>query len=548
MPMRHVPLAGPHAGLLAGLLAICAPALHAQALPGSIDPGQLGRELRQPPAPRAQPELPRTAPTAPRAVAPTGAAFRVDAVQFRGNTVFDADTLRADAAELIGHDVHLADVERAAERMTIRYRAAGYVLSQVIVPEQALTGGSVVFQVYEGYVDGAVYQGDHVPDVLRDYVAKIIASRPLTNRVLERYLLLINDIPGITAHAALAPSPTQAGAAELTLIVSTQRAGGDVGLDNRLTRSLGDARVIAGAQLSNALLAQEQFSARAIEGDTNRVSIGSLGWEQAWGSESLRTSAVFGAVHTRPRLSLPQTSSSRSLDLGASWAALRSRDRNVYLRATWSGLNSSATITSGDTRLFDDHVRALRIGLSADLADEFGGVDLLDVEASQGLGHGDEALPSRAGANPHFHKFTLFASRLQPFTPRWSLLAAVQAQASGTPLYSSEQFAAGGDVFLRAFDPAELIADRGWAGKIELRFALADDTLLYAYFDHADVTNATSAQAVQGNPTAGSTGIGVRAGWNAFSAYLECGQPLQRDVAAAGNRDTRFFGGLRYVF
>jgi hemolysin activation/secretion protein len=547
MSMRYA-LTRPATALTVVALVTAAQVARAQAVPGPIDPGQLGRELRQPPAPRVQPEVPRVAPTPPRAVEATGAAFRVDAVRVQGNTVLDADRLRPNYAALIGQSVHLADLETAADRMTAQYRAAGYVLSQVIVPEQTLADGTVTFQVIEGYVDSAVYQGDKVPDVLRNYVQKIIDTRPLTNAALERYLLLINDVPGISAHAALAPSPTNIGAAQLTLVVATQRAGGDIGIDNRLTRSLGHARAIGGAQLSNGLLAQEQFSARVIEGDSNRVTVGSLGWEQAWGSEGFKTSATFGAVRTRPNLALPQTSSSRSLDLTVSYPVLRSRDRNLYLRATGSALNSRADIADGGAPLFDDRVRALRIGVSADLADAWGGVNLVDLEASFGLDGTGSDLPSRAGANPHFHKLSLFASRLQPIAPRWSVLVAAQGQATGSTLYSSEQFGVGGENFLRGFDPSELIGDRGWAGKLELRFTPRDDVMVYAFYDRARVENADSAQSVSGGAKAASAGAGVRGSYRAVSAYLEYAQPLLRDVAAEGNRHGRLFGGLRYVF
>ena len=525
-----------------------APAAHAQAVPGSIDPGQLGRELRQPPAPRVQPEVPRAAPAPRRAVESSGVAFRVDAVRVQGNTVLGTEALQPAFADLVGRTVRLAELEAAADRMTAQYRAAGYLLSQVIVPEQALSGGAVRLQVIEGYVDSAVYQGDRVPDVLRNYVDKIIATRPLTTAALERYLLLINDIPGITAHAALAPSPTTAGAAQLTLVVETRRVAADAGLDNRLTRSLGAARLIAGGQLSNALLAQEQFSARVIEGVSNRLSIGSLGWEQAWGSEGLKTSATVAAVRTRPRLSLPQTSSSHSLELGASYPVLRSRDRNVYVRTAYSALNSRADISDGGAALLQDQVRALRFGLGADLADAFGGVNLVDAEVSLGVSSGGADLPSRAGANPHFHKLGLFASRLQTLAPRWSLLVAAQAQYTGSTLYSSEQFGTGGELFLRAFDPSELIGDRGWAAKLELRFAARDDAMVYAFFDRGRVENTNPAQAVIGGAKAGAIGAGTRAAWRNFSAYLEYAQPLLRDVAAEGNRHGRVFAGLRCAF
>src|SRR3954451_4431923 len=113
--------------------------LFAQPVPGPIDPGRLGRELRPPPSPRVQPELPAPRPPAARPAGPQGPALRVDAIRLEGATVIDEAELRPLYAELIGRSVHLDEVERAADRITAHYRNAGYLLAQVIVPEQALT-------------------------------------------------------------------------------------------------------------------------------------------------------------------------------------------------------------------------------------------------------------------------------------------------------------------------------------------------------------------------------------------------------------------------
>ena len=113
----------------------------------------------------------------------------------------------------------------------------------------AAPDGTVSLRVFEGYVESAVYQGADVPEAVRSYVQKIIGARPLTAAVLERYLLLINDIPGVTAHAALAQSAATTGAAELTLVAAVQKVAGDAAIDNRLTRSLGPARVSASGEL-----------------------------------------------------------------------------------------------------------------------------------------------------------------------------------------------------------------------------------------------------------------------------------------------------------
>ena len=521
--------------------------LAAQPLPGPIDPGQLGRELRQPPSPRVQPELPAPQPLPPQTAQPQGPAFRVNAVRVEGATVFDAEALRATYAELIGRSVHIDDLERVADRMTVQYRNAGYLLAKVIVPEQILTDGSVTLRVFEGYVDSAVYQGANIPDVVRNYVQKITAARPLTAAVLERYLLLINDIPGVTAHAALAQSPRTVGAAELTLVASVQRLAGDASIDNRLTRSLGPARVSGSVQLANTFYSQEVLRARVIEGVTNRVSIGSLGWEQAWGTEGLKTSATFSAVRTRPDLALAQTSSSSNVDLGVAYPLIRARSRNLYLRTTFSALNSRAEVEGGGV-LFEDRVRVLRLGANGDLADAAGGVNLVDLEVSHGLGGDIGLVPSRAGVNTHFNKLTLFASRLQTLTPRTSVLLAFNGQYSGSTLYSSEQFGAGGEVFLRGFDPSELIGDRGWAVKLEVRHVPMADLMAYAFYDRAHVENASAEQPVLGGASAGAFGIGLRFVRGRISSYVEVAQPLARDVAARGDRHVRLFGGLRYAF
>jgi hemolysin activation/secretion protein len=406
----------------------------------------------------------------------------------------------------------------------------------------------VTLQVYEGFIDSAVYQGEHVPDVARNYVQKILDARPLTAAVLERYLLLLNDVPGLTAHAVLSPSPTTVGAAQLTLVVGTQRWSADAGLDNRLTESLGHARLMAGVSAADTLLAQERFSARLIASDSGRVAIGSLGWEQAWGSEGLRTNLALTGVKTRPELALAETSRSSAVDAGVSYPVLRSRSRNLSLHATLSAMNSRAVTREGGVVLFDDRVRAMRVGVTGDLADEWGGVSLVDLEASQGLGGSAGTPASRAGANPHFRKLTLFASRLQAVVPGVSVLAAFSGQTTGSTLFSSEQFGAGGEVFLRAFDPSELIGDRGWAAKLELRYLPRDDTLLYLFYDHAHVANVDAAQPVVGGATAGTAGLGLRYSADRWAAFVEAAQPLQRDVGSEGRRRARLFAGLRWAY
>src|SRR5690606_11629727 len=75
------------------------------------------------------------------------------------------------------------------------------------------------------------------------YMKKIEGLRPLNVKTLERYILLANDLPGITARAVLRPSATAVGAADVVVTVSQKKFEGSLGLDNRGTRFLGRHQV-----------------------------------------------------------------------------------------------------------------------------------------------------------------------------------------------------------------------------------------------------------------------------------------------------------------
>jgi hemolysin activation/secretion protein len=543
---------------LATALMGVSPLACSQAARGKVDPGRLQKELNKPPAPKADQARPAPMPVPARKASGLEAAgaFQVDAIRLEGNTVWTQSELQPELAEAMGAAVHLADLNAVAERVQTRYRNAGYLLAQVIVPRQEVQNGQVVLQVFEGEIGEVVYQGTGTIDAIRRYGDKLRAQRPLTVQALERYLLLMNDVPGIQAFGTLSPSGSKVGSATLTISATLKSLSGDVSVNNRLTKSIGPWRAEAGIELANLFESQERFSARLIEGLKGRVSIGSVGWDQNWGVEGFRTAVSVSAVRSRPESDLPEVSGSTSLGLSASYPWLRSRSRNAYVRLSVNALNSHAD-TAGQlagVALFQDRVRALRAGLTFDLADSLGGVSLLDIEYSKGLGGLGASQPnavvpvSRKGADNHFGKVTIFASRLQAVTQRLSLLLAVNAQSTGQTLYASEQFGAGGDLFLRAFDPSELTGDRGYAAKAELRWALVDALSTYAFYDLARVSNADAGNVIVGGDKAAALGVGVRYQQGPVAGFVECAKPLQRDVAAQGERKARAFAGIKYGF
>jgi hemolysin activation/secretion protein len=126
----------------------------------------------------------------------------------------------------------------------------------------------------------------------------------------------------------------------------------------------------------------------------------------------------------------------------------------------------------------------------------------------------------------------------------------------GTSLLASEQFAVGGALFGRGYDPAELTGDQGFAMKNELQYDFRPDFLtaetparspalqLFAFHDFGLVADQHPQLLDQSAATRSlaSAGFGVRATWLQYTANLELGKPLTRDVAAfADNPDPKPF-------
>ena len=117
-------------------LGLAPTAAHAIEIPGSAEPGQIERRFDQPPLALPETEsLPSVPPQAP--TGPTiGGSFKLTAIKLDGVTVYAPATLRKLYADKIGKKVSFGDLQSVAARITERYRADGYLLSQAIIPDQ----------------------------------------------------------------------------------------------------------------------------------------------------------------------------------------------------------------------------------------------------------------------------------------------------------------------------------------------------------------------------------------------------------------------------
>jgi len=506
--------------------------------------------------------------------APAGAEkmmFTLQSVDVEGQTVYPQGTIEKLYAGKIGNKVSLADVYALAATMTAKYRNDGYILTQVVVPPQTISGGHIKLKVVEGRINQIRIQDDKKSthyDVISMYANRLKAKTALNNKDLERALLLINDLPGVTARGVLSPSTNVVGASDLTIIVEHDKFDGQIGLDNYGSRYLGPWEVTGGMAANSLLGLNERLSlnlayAPSDQGVEPELSFGEGMFEVPVGTYGTQLGLKLGVTQTTPGHTLKEFDVKGHAKYGGltlSQPIIRTRDFNL---STSLGLDLRETQTKSNIEATrSDNLTVVRAGAHTDWVDTVFNAAVTDInlELSHGLSafgasdKGDANL-SRPDGDPQFTKLTGSISRLERIIDGIALQSTVKGQLSNGALLTAEEFGLGGSSLGRGYDSSELVGDDGFGGSLEVQWSQpvpvkwVDDYTVYGFYDAGVVWNDDATVASQKSQSLASVGLGLRTSINsATDAGFMVAVPLTRDVEAEGDNDIRPFVNVSHKF
>lgn len=508
---------------------------------------------REAPVPPPEPELP-SPPTAVVEELET-IEFVLAAVSIEGATVFTAEDFAPLYDEFLSRRVTTADVSGILDRMTGLYREKGYFLSRAVAPPQDLQAGILRIVAIEGYVESVVFEGGAGENaLLGPYAERIVRERPLRLDALERAILLINDIGGITVSARLRPKDEARGIYELILSTEYDAVDAFASFDNRGTEGVGPLQAWFGGGLNTVLGRRERLQATVLTVPDNprELKYGSLSIEKPVGFNGTNLSLFGYLSEVNESAALQPDPQSRAVLLSFRiWHPLiRSRRQNLWLSGNFDLLNSEQEL-NGATVL-KDRVRVLSARADYNLVDSFGGATFLTTQVSQGVGilgagEVDAALRSRAGGRPDFTKFNFGVTRQQGLSENFGLQFDAAGQISLHPLLFPEQFAVGGSRFGRAYNFSEIAGEHGVAAAVELRYGrdVGEPWLeafqVYGYYDFGAVWNEVRGAGTIRDSLA-SAGAGVRFTLlPGLRTDILVAKPLTRPVFDQGNKDVRAF-------
>lgn len=557
------------------VFAIAAPNAHAQVenATRTADPARAGQTLLgNQTLPKLMPEI--SVSSANVQNAPEGAEnmmLTLENIQVNGVTAYNAEQIDPVYRDKLGEKISLAEVYAIANDLTRKYRNDGYILTQVYVPPQTIENGTVKLNVVEGFVDQIIIQGelsDAEEKKIREYAQGLKRTGLLDAKQMERYLLLINDLPGVTARAVLGKSPSTTGASDLTLIIERDKYDAEISVDNHGSRYLGPYQTTYSSNLNSALGLNERISMQlAGGGDKDNIDellYGAIGFELPLSKYGTILSLLAQKTNTRPGADLEQfdvKGNSTYASATISHPVIRSRTTNWYtslsfdLRDTDSKNNLQPTTTR-------DQIRSLRLGSTFQFMDRFLGLgfNAFDVEFSQGLSFlgatkSHATNKTRALGDPSYKKITFYGQRLQRVSSSVNMLIAGSGQWASAPLLSAEEFGVGGMDIGRGYDPSEIVGDNGLSGKVEIQWnepkkvKYINDYQLFAHFDIGRVWNKDATTSAGKRDSIASAGIGVRADITEdIEAGVGLSLPLTRQRDVTNDNDPRYYFNISHKF
>jgi hemolysin activation/secretion protein len=556
---------------LAGLLKFGQLGLSAQALPPSAEPFRVERALK--PALRSD-SVPRSkVPLIEEQLAPkdaAGATFVFKRLVIEGNSAVPTESLASLWPHQSGDKVGVDEVFALANVMTKFYAEHGYALCFAVVPRQEIRDGVVRIAIVEGFVSDHEYVSGRPSGLAGKAVdgqmAAIRLSLPLRSEVLERNLLLMDDLPGWSAAAVLNPDPKVIGGSALQVRFTRQPWTTDVSWSNFLPLGLG--RDLVSATANGTCLADDsdEFSVGLnASPDGTAYRSHTLTYGILAGNDGQRLGLNYSQSVSRPQdevlLPLEYRGVSRSLRLTYSSPLRRDRTSTINLECFAGVQQSASTMSAGGA--VDDSLPSVGVSLTFDHASADQATNLVRIGLEQGLGAFGARGNSRANGTVDFTAATLDIVRTAPLASlgggllSYSVAASGQASLAG-PMHSPSESSYGGRQFGRFFDAGTMFGEHAAYGSCELRYGNSFavglsqpvNAQFYGFFDAGAVRQQGLLQPQEARSRyAASAGVGVRLGLpGGVSGLIELTRPVSMPAGFAGSASDRINGsfGVRF--
>ncbi len=414
------------------------------------------------------------------------ASIPVRSVTVIGATAFPAAKLSGLTAGLANSQVPLSRLDDVRRSLVSLYRGQGYVLSTVSLDISAQ--GDVRYIVTEGYITAVKLSHDIGPagTMVLKFLQHLTQERPIREATLERWLLLAQQVPGVSVQAVLQAEGDDPGALTLVADVAKQNVSALVTADDRGFKETGPSEVLSVVDLNSQTSLGDQTELSLFHTSGGTDNFGQAAESFFVGSSGLRVRLYGGAGRAIPGGTLRSTLYRSEIQVFGgqlSYPLLLRRNQTLNLTLHFDG--STNAIYTAHFRTSYDSLRAGRVEAQyawQDLwaGDERSGVNVVDLNFSHGIPYfgasrdGRTTGAGRLGERIDFWKIAGAIQRTQTlFSPfpggQVALRLAAGGQYTSEIVPSEEEFYLGGSQFTRGFYSGQAAGDKGAYATAELQ-------------------------------------------------------------------------------
>lgn len=486
-------------------------------------------------------------------------SFEIGRFEISGDTQLGAASMAQLLSPFTGKARHFSDVQQAMQSLEDAYRARGYKLVRVILPEQELNQGTVRLVVTQPRIGTVQIVGNTVFDDanIRHSVPGLREGQSPNLHHISSSLRLANEHPSKKTTLSL-QNAARDDEVNATLQVSDEKpwvAG--LALDNAGSEQTGRTQLTAQFQHANIANLDHTLSLQfttTLE-QSSKVGVYGVGYHiplYAWG-DALDFYGSYSDVNSGQ-----VSAGAFNLQISGKGTVVGSRYTH---NLTGPGEYSSRLIAGLEQKAFQNNVsyqgvqlgndvtvRPLSLMYFADwtLPSSSTSFYLTAVGNVPGGDHGNDSdfVRLRTGAPSGYSLLRYGLNHVRPLPADWQLRGALNGQISRDSLVPGEQFGAGGAASVRGYMERAIADDQGAMANLELYTPglcgnPSTQCRLLAFLDTAHVTRNNPLPSERTDATISSAGLGLRlAVGKLLAAQMDVGQVLT-DGSGQTKGDTR---------
>lgn len=457
-------------------------------------------------------------------------AFYVEKVNLTGFMIHGhEDNLARICAKYEKKNLDIESLHELQNEITRYVRGHGYTVSQAVIPPQEVKDGELEIKIYVATYD-SIAKVTHPEDedkrvdiaesVLDQYIHEQLQPGHIIKDVeMERALNILNDLPGVSARAALRPG-SQAGTTSVDIdIVRRPVWNNYVFVDNGGSYSTGKYRYGFHVEWNNPGNQGDKIMFSGVKSSGDMWG-GSVGYEFPVGYWGTRMGVILSRNDYESNDVVGYDNEGRSIGFSYYGLTPLYRDRAHRIHAIWgydhrqltnNFVNEDVNSVLGESRR---HSNVLHAGITGSEyeKDSFTSYSAIAWYGNATIerGYGDVNSGPSEGT---FFKGTFDVNHVKNDSKAQYRLKA-NAQLANRYLDSSERFYAGGMNSVRAYDQSATSGDAGLYWMAEMRYKAFDVEGLTAavFYEGADVANKefTDVTWMNNNRTIHGWGLGFR--------------------------------------